>query len=239
MANPATWFFWVLLILAVGPGVIWMFWFYLKDRYEPEPRVVVARIFLLGAVALVPAAVAVQLAAYVLPLAFLPLALLPLVIGPLFEEFAKYGVVRAYIYNDPEFDEPMDGIIYAVAAALGFATLENIAYVEMAAFASVPIALGVCAMRAFLAVPGHALFSLCWGAALGRARFMNPGRGRVLVIVGFTLAVALHGLFNYLVMNTIAPVLLGVPLMVVMWIGAGWAIQSALRTNNLEQEVHT
>jgi RsiW-degrading membrane proteinase PrsW (M82 family) len=214
----------ILLALAVAPGVFWMFWFYLKDRYEPEPPTAVIRIFLLGALAVIPVAFAEQLAAYVFPA-----ILIPVVIGPLIEEFAKYRVVRGYIYDDPEFDEPMDGIVYAVAAALGFATLENILYVGIAAFTSVPLALGVSAIRAFLSVPGHALISLCWGAALGRARFMEPAQGRLLVVAGFALAVAVHGAFNFLVMGTVTLVLLVVLLVPIAWIAAGRAIEGALR----------
>jgi len=201
-----------------------MFWFYLKDRYEPEPPAAVIRIFLLGALAVIPAAFAEQLASFLVPAILLPVAL-----GPLIEEFAKYQVVRGYIYDDPEFDEPMDGIIYAVAAALGFATLENVLYVGIAALTSVTLALGVSAIRAFLSVPGHALISLCWGAALGRARFMERGRGRLLVAGGFALAVAVHGAFNYLVSDTITLVLLVVLLVPVAWIAAGRAIENALR----------
>ena len=33
------------------------------------------------------------------------------------------------MYNDVAFNEPMDGIVYAVMISLGFATVENIAYV--------------------------------------------------------------------------------------------------------------
>ena len=51
-----------------------------------------------------------------------------LVIGPC-EELAKFLAVRLFVYRNKEFNEPLDGIIYAAAAALGFASLENVLYV--------------------------------------------------------------------------------------------------------------
>ena len=51
-----------------------------------------------------------------------------LVVGPV-EEFSKFAVVRLKAYRSLYFDEPMDGLVYAAAASLGFASLENVLYV--------------------------------------------------------------------------------------------------------------
>jgi protease PrsW len=213
----------LLILLAVAPGIFWMFYFYLKDLYEPEPPAAVIRIFFLGGLVVIPAAFLELLASYVVP-AFL----LAVAAGPFIEELAKFAIVRRSIYDDPEFDEPMDGIIYAVAAALGFATLENVLYVATSALTSVPLALGVAAVRAFLSVPAHALISLSWGAALGWAKFMPPARGRVLVAAGFLLAVFLHGLFNFMVMDSFSLFVLVILIVPLAWVATGWVIGRAL-----------
>ncbi|MDD1653560.1 MAG: PrsW family glutamic-type intramembrane protease [Methanomicrobiales archaeon] len=213
----------LLIPLAVAPGIFWMFWFYLKDRFEPEPPALVGRIFLLGGLAVIPAAFLEVIAAYLIS----PL-MLAVAAGPLIEEFFKYQVVRRFAYDEPEFDEPMDGIIYAVAAALGFATLENVVYVVGSALTSVPEALGVAALRAVLSVPAHALLAISWGAALGWAKFMDRTRGRILVMAGFLIAVILHGIFNFMVMDSLTLavlVLLCVPL---AWVVAGQVIRQTL-----------
>ena len=58
----------------------------------------------------------------------------------------------------------MDGIVYATAASLGFATIENILYVLDGG-----LAVGI--VRAIASVPGHVVFACIWGFALGTAKF--------------------------------------------------------------------
>jgi RsiW-degrading membrane proteinase PrsW (M82 family) len=58
---------------------------------------------------------------------------------------------------------------------------------------------------------------------------MEPGQGRLLVAVGFALAVALHGVFNYLVSDTITMVVLVFLLVPIAWIAASRTIEGALR----------
>jgi len=213
----------LLLPLAVAPGIFWMFYFYLKDRFEPEPPALVGSTFLLGGLAVIPVALLEHLSLYLVPMFLLAIA-----IGPLIEELAKFLVVRWFAYGDPEFDESMDGIIYAVAAALGFATLENVLYVATSAFMSLPLGLGVAAVRAILSVPAHAVISLSWGAALGWAKFMPPWQGRLLVLAGFLLAVILHGVFNFMVMESFTFLILVLLLVPIAWVVAGRVISRTL-----------
>ena len=63
------------------------------------------------------------------------------------EELAKWVVLIAAVYHWDEFDEPLDGVVYGVAVALGFATLENFLFVAR-------LGLGVAWQRALFAVPG-------------------------------------------------------------------------------------
>ena len=82
---------------------------------------------LLGAAALVPAAMASlsfqKLTGWRSGTANLFHAFLgAMIIVGLVEEGAKFLVVRFYAYHRPEFDEPYDGIMYSVMAALGFAS---------------------------------------------------------------------------------------------------------------------
>ena len=196
------------LVLPVVPGVVWMWILYRTDIYEPEPPEKVLSTFLLGVASIVPAFGLERLAGLAYPFLeaierasfsttaslaeALPVALgCFLVIGPA-EELAKFAAVRLYIFRDPEFDEPLDGIIYSSAAALGFASLENVFYV-VDFTGGLHIRWAALGVRTFLALPGHVIFGAMWGYALGRRKFdpSYPVWSRV------ALAAGLHGLYDF------------------------------------------
>jgi protease PrsW len=211
-----------VLSLAIAPGVFWLWFFYRRDRLEPEPAHLIARTFFLGILVAFPIVIAQSF------FLFLPAFILYAIIAPITEEYGKFAVVRYGIYNNAEFDEPMDGIVYGAASALGFATIENIGYLLGSYFAPEE-ALGEGASagdavlflfiaRSLLSVPGHAIWSSFWGYALGRAKFtFPPFRGNRMIRDGLTLAMVSHGLFNGLLL--LHPVLALGALIV---IGVGW-----------------
>jgi RsiW-degrading membrane proteinase PrsW (M82 family) len=105
------------------------------------------------------------------------------------EEFFKFAVLYFYCMRHREFDEPMDGIVYGVAASLGFATLENILYVFQGG-------IGVAVLRAFTAVPGHACCGAIMGYFAGQAAFRPTERGKLLsAALGFPILV--HALYDF------------------------------------------
>jgi len=211
-----------LAAVAAAPAVFWLWYFYQKDRYEPEPKILILRTFILGILVTIPVAVVEGL----LPVSDLILAA---VAAPTIEELGKFLVVRRTVYAVREFDEPMDGVVYAAAAALGFATLENILYILTAYLTgSLEEVLLVYALRAILSVPGHALFSSMWGYGLGRAKFDPSHRGGYIA-TGLVLAIVLHGTFNFLLFSS--PILaLGVfALVPIIWWVVFRLIDDALR----------
>jgi len=117
-----------VLALAVLPSLIWLF-FYLKEDPHPEPRFWLFIIFLLG-IALAPLVIFLEMGLSKIFNFFtaIPLesGLLIFVIAPLIEEAAKYGVVHLALNKNPVLDEPVDGMIYVIVAALGFAAIENV-----------------------------------------------------------------------------------------------------------------
>jgi hypothetical protein len=117
-----------------------------------------------------------------------------LVIGPA-EELCKFLAVRLYVYRHPEFDEPLDGIIYAAAAALGFASLENVLYVIDFSHGG-EIQWGMLAARSLMALPGHVIFAATWGYGLGRRKF----NANWPVWATLVAAAALHGAYDFVLM---------------------------------------
>src|SRR6056297_4026996 len=155
--------------LAVLPGLILLYYFGRWDRGRPEPRGLLLFTFLLGFIAVIPAALIEMLLD---PMGFpfsplLRLAFRAFIVAGLVEEGTKLVVVRHFIMKRPAFDEVMDGIIYTITASMGFAFFENIFY-----SAGGP---GTLLIRGFTAVPLHAIASGIMGYYIGLSAFGRPG----------------------------------------------------------------
>ena len=181
-----------LLLVALAPGLFWLWFFTRLDRYNPAPRRLIITSFILGAFSTIPAVILetvflgdAELGAAA-GLAAVAMTML-LVVGPV-EELSKFSVVRLFPYRSLYFDEPMDGLVYAAAASLGFASLENLGYV---------LSFGpeVMVLRAPLSTLAHVIFGSVWGYALGLHVQSGYKRGW-LVAGGVMLAAMVHGLFN-------------------------------------------
>src|SRR5689334_22607054 len=180
---------WVML--AVVFAGLWLWAFYREDRHEHEPLWMGAFALAWGAVAIFPA---LWIERWLLPGGLsgedsfrARAAGLLLVVGPV-EEICKFLGVRLHIWRQTEFDEPMDGIVYAAAAATGFALAENFYF--MIDQPSVVLARGPAATMA------HILFAGFWGSALGWAKRCSPWRGQALVGMGLLWGSLSHGLFD-------------------------------------------
>jgi len=177
-----------LVVVAIAP-IVFMAWFvYTRDRYEPEPRRLILRTFLVGAVLVVPVAFAEMIGSFILPPSDDPVTLVLhfLIVVALVEESAKYVAVRVSAYGTREFNEPMDGLVYGAIAALGFAAPENLIYVL-----SRGLTTGI--IRAILSVPGHVLWGAIIGYYLARQKF---GASRSSALQGLSYAVILHAVFD-------------------------------------------
>lgn len=195
-----------ILALALAPTIFIAWYIYRKDSYEPEPLHLVLWVFILGALSVIPASI--------LEYPFEPDIFTSAVIAPIVEECVKFSVVFFVMYRHPEFDEPMDGIVYAAAAGLGFATIENIFYVFDGG-----VAVGI--LRAITSVPGHVIFSCLWGFALGTAKFRPASQRAGIIITGLAGAILLHGIFNFSLEYF---EVLGLLLILVVVIPLGWWI---------------
>jgi RsiW-degrading membrane proteinase PrsW (M82 family) len=109
------------------------------------------------------------------------------------EEACKIAVVYWIVWRHPEFDERMDGIVYASRAGLGFAAVENVMYLLFVAGGSLEDQLVMWILRAVLSVPGHAMWTGMMGAMAARRRFDGRGLG---LLGGYLFAVAFHGAYD-------------------------------------------
>ena len=187
--------------LSAAPALLWLGYFHAQDRLEPEPKHYVLGVFLLGAFVAGPLAnfiiedvVAGDVAARSFERFGSERLLRAFLVVGLAQELCKYLVVRYSVYLSPEFDEPMDGLIYMTAAGIGFATYENISYFQALDHVFLTTAAG----HAVVTTLAHACFAGVLGYALGRAKFSQlraPMRSLTL-LVGLLVAAALNGQFE-------------------------------------------
>ena len=186
-------------LISILPGVLWLILFYRSDRFDPEPKKLVARTFMVGAIVAAAMALVYQGLPFVASM-----VTMAIFVAPVVEESAKFLIVRWTVYHRKEFDEPIDGIVYAAAAALGFASVENIVYVLSEWYNGGPVSgFMVLTARAVLSVPAHALFATFWGAALGWSKGRKGIKPVIRIFLGLLAAMVLHGLFNFLSNSTI------------------------------------
>lgn len=182
----------LLLLVSLLPALFWLYIFYQMDR-DKEPWPLVLRSFFLGALMVLPAGF--------LETPFSPLFARGALLFPLtfllgfLEEGLKLLPVLIFLYPHEEFNEVCDGILYVLAAGLGFAFLENLFY-------SLLYGLPVVLVRAFLTTLAHATFSGISGFYLGLSRIYSE-RAPFLIVGGLLRASFLHGIYNYLLLGGI------------------------------------
>ena len=189
------------LLMAGVPAMLWLGYFHSQDRVEPEPHRYVLGCYLLGG--FVAAPTAAWLVALTGPasqgVGMHALSaerwLFAIAIVGLAQEACKFVVVRYTLYLSPEFDEPLDGIIYMSAAGIGFATYESLEYLLGSGG---EIYLSAAAAQCVVTTLAHASFAGVMGFAMGRAKFRpsSAPRKSVTLLVGLVAAAALNGCFQ-------------------------------------------
>lgn len=196
-----------LLIVAFAPIAIIILYVYVKDKYEKESKRILAITFALGAIV----SIVITTLLYKIYDDYFPVLdnysiwqqfVKAFFVVALIEEFSKYVIVRFYNQPRRSFNEPFDGIIYAVMVSMGFAALENIFYV-------LDGGMEVALLRAFTAIPAHATFGVLMGYFMGKAKFSN-NKFR-LNLTGLFLAILFHGAYDFFLFIDFVP---GI------WIGA-------------------
>ncbi|AIF43548.1 glutamic-type intramembrane protease PrsW [Virgibacillus sp. SK37] len=201
----------------VAPALALMSFFYLKDRFA-EPMGLIIRTFILGALLVFP----IMFIQHILSTegistdpflqSFFAVALI--------EEFFKWFIIMYTIYHHSEFDAHYDGIVYAVAVSLGFATVENILFL-------LTNGIGYAVSRALFPVSSHALFGVIMGYYFGKAKVHTTNKKRN-ILFAFLIPFLLHGLYNY-ILKTIASdwLLLLIPFMIALWVIGMRRVKSA------------
>jgi protease PrsW len=229
-----------------------MIWVFFRDKLR-EPKSVVLFTMLFGALATIP-----------IVIIEFPLSLLfgvgidsqiqtlwqavgvSFVVAAFVEESFKFGVLRLYSARHSAFTEPFDGIVYGIAASLGFALVENIMYVFGSMYEG-GFAGGffVAIIRAIFAVPMHAACGVIMGACIGLSRF---GGGVKWTFSGIVLAIVIHGTYDTFLFSMevpeiaedsfwIAVLFLGVICTTLLSVGVSLLIISRFRSDGKSIEI--
>lgn len=177
--------------LALAPGLAIMIFIYWKDKFEKEPKRLLALSFLLGALSIIPAIILEMIFsnyAESIPIYLISNAVKAVLVVGLAEEGSKYLMARYFLFPRRAFNEPFDGITYCVMISMGFATIENVMYVMDG---GVTTAL----LRMVTAVPAHATFGIIMGYYLGLKKFDTENNYYGLKALGF--ATLLHGAYDF------------------------------------------
>ena len=183
----------ILLISALAPVAAVIIYIYVKDKYEKESKRYLTLAFVLGGIV----SIIITTILYMFFDLFLPLKndhsiwqqfVKAFFVVAFIEEFSKYIMVRGFLQPRKVFNEPFDGIVYAVMVSMGFAAVENVMYVLQGG-------IDVALLRAFTAIPAHATFGIIMGYYMGKAKFSKNRMKWNLI--GLSLAILFHGAYDF------------------------------------------
>ncbi len=186
---------WTFLV-AVVPAVVLIVYIMIRDKYEHEPIGKIVLAFFVGMVS-VPLDLSLigifdlDELPYLFDGEILQQIATAFFSAAIPEEFSKFVILLLLVWWSKDFNERMDGIVYAVCVSMGFATVENVMYV----FDNPSCAWG----RALFAVPGHFLFAVLMGFFLSLAKFSvkHKFRNWTMTLLAPILA---HGIYDAILM---------------------------------------
>ena len=219
--------FLVHLLPVILPVLFWAAYHYYKDRHLPEPVNRLLPAFCLGvgsaylATLMYTALGLVNLRydAYLLAETNLPglFAYAILAIG-LIEELAKMIPFLLIVMHFKEFNEPIDGIIYASFIAIGFAAVENIQYLQSITHTEAWA-------RGFAGPVVHIVFASIWGYYIGREYLCGRPLARTIVAT-LAFTAILHGLYDVVAIALPTPALPIAALLIAgIWVWRLWLIR--------------
>jgi len=209
----------IYILFGLAPSIIWLL-FYLRKDVHPESNPMIIKIFFYGMLSALPA-IFLEIGAFEafakLNLPLIYLTILNTFIGvALIEEMIKFLVVKEKVLSSAEFDEPIDAMLYMIIAALGFAASENILILlGLGSQLFLPQVLEISVLRFLSATFLHALCSGLVGYFLALSLFETRKRLK-LISLGLLISVALHGLYNFSIMEIEGSLKFLIPLIILI-----------------------
>lgn len=179
------------------PAMVWLYFLLKEDRRCPEPKHMIALAFLAGVLSVPLVLPLERMAVLALP------AGLPVIIAwASIEETIKYLLAAIIVLWRRSVDESLDLVIYMMTAALGFAALENALFL-IAPFSGGNMIEGL--LTGNLRFVGSTLLHVVASATIGYALALSFRKNRFIRVtyatLGLILAIALHAVFNFLIID--------------------------------------
>jgi RsiW-degrading membrane proteinase PrsW (M82 family) len=186
------------LYIALLPVVYLLSYVYRHD-YEKEPRGLLIKLFIFGALSTVPILFIELAAGDIFPTtgvsSFVYMFLTIFITVALAEEFFKWIITYVITFRNKEYNHPYDGIVYAVFTSLGFACAENLLYV---------FTHGVDTgwYRAITAVPSHCVDAVLMGYFFSKSKAYankNDNRATLYLILSIMVPSLLHTFYDSII----------------------------------------
>lgn len=192
----------------VLPPLVWLYFLLKEDDRCPEPLPMLFIAFISGMLAVplvLPLEAVMRDYAYVAYQGCNEYGKLcsPIILGwAVIEETLKYVLAALLVLWRKDVNEPIDLVIYMLTAALGFAALENVLFL-IVPFAGGEVLSGLATgnLRFIGSTLLHVMASSVIGFALAFSfTFPKPLR-TFCAVIGLILAIALHAVFNFFIIQ--------------------------------------
>jgi len=147
-----------------------------------------------------------------------------ILIWSLIEETVKYAAAQFTLLSQPEFDEPVDAMIYLITVALGFAAVENALFLfDVLLQGGTSIYFLLTGQLRFLgATIVHTVASGIVGAAIALSYCYRLAAKVAAILAGLTTATILHAFFNFFIINNDGAAT--AEILLLLWLGAVFII---------------
>ena len=216
-----------VIALAVLPAIILIYYTYQQDKLQREPVRNIVKAFFYGWMSV--------FASFLISMPSMWMGLFPQEIksmGDAFrmaffgaavpEESAKLFLLWLFLRKCRDFDERMDGIVYAVCVGMGFAAFENIEYLFASGTDWVTTGIG----RSLTAIPGHFAFAVIMGYYYSLNHF-DKYRAPLAGLKMWLYPVLAHGLYDTVAMSAAVTPELSGAISVAILLGCFWALKWA------------
>lgn len=190
-----------MLLIAIASGVIptllWLFFWLREDRFQPEPRGLLALTFIAGALSVF----------IVLPIEFFVKSFgitgtEKIFFFALTEEIIKFLVVFVIDFNSSYLDEPIDYAIYLITGSLGFAAMENVMFLMSPGLQTdISFIIETGTLRFLGASILHTILAASLGIILGFVFYKKKSTKIIFAIIGLIIVTILHTIFNYFIIK--------------------------------------
>lgn len=179
------------------PALLWLWFWRREDRLHPEPRRLILLAFIMGMLT-IPFVVPIQ--KYTASIFSGGLLIL---IWAAIEEIFKYSFAYFSVLRNKEMNEPIDAVMYMITIALGFAALENTLFlIEPLQEGRFIESIITGNFRFFGATLLHVLSSATVGVFIAFSFYKRKAKKRLYTTIGIILAILLHTLFNFSIINS-------------------------------------